>query len=85
MSQVYGYELGLWFMSQFQDLGFSVMCYGQGYELGLWFMSQFQYLGFMSQVQGLWVRVRVMSQGQGQGYELGLGVMGQCYELRLGL
>ena len=55
MSQVYGYELGLWFMSQFQDLGFSVMCYGQGYELGLGFMSQFQDLGFsvMSQDQGL--------------------------------
>ena len=64
-------------MSQFQDLGFSVMSQGQGYELGLGFMSQFQYLGFMSQVQGLWVSV----MSYGQGYELGLGFMSQFQDL----
>ena len=46
----------------------------------------------MIQVQGLWVGVMVMSQGQGYGlvlglrvYKLGLGVMCWGYELGLGL
>ena len=48
-------------------------------------MTYFQDLGFMSYVQGLWVRVMVMSQGQV--YELSLGFIsqGQGYEFVLGL